>query len=81
DDPDSLKGLQATIASLDKLPEKIKATRARQLRLAEEIHREKIGQAEVYRRHYGAVQYFIDSHPIASVKLHLEFRAELTDTG
>lgn len=49
-----------------------------QLALVLEIHTEKLAQAGVYRTLYGAVQSFIDSHPLAKDKLKLDFRAELT---
>lgn len=79
DDPESLKGLRATLAALDKLPAKIAAVKAQQTELAVQIHAEKVAQADIYRTLYGPVQHFIDSHEIAKDKLKLEFRAELVN--
>jgi len=78
-EPESLKGLQSALAALDKLPEKIGKAKAEQAGLSLQIHAEKIAQAEVYRKLYGSVQGFIDSHILAKDKLKLEFRAELTN--
>lgn len=77
--PESLKGLKATLAALDQLPQKIAAVRDQQTDLAINIHEEKVAQAEIYRTLYGPVQQFIDSHEIAKDKLKLEFRAELVN--
>ena len=78
-DPESLKGLQSAVAALDQLPEKIEKVRNDQISLSLQIHVEKLAQAEVYRKLYGSVQRFIDSHVLAKDKLKLEFRAELTN--
>lgn len=77
--PESLNGLQASLAALDQLPEKIAHARKEQAELALQIHTEKSAQAAVYRNLYGSVQRFIDSHVLAKDKLKLEFRAELTN--
>lgn len=77
--PESLKGLQATLAALDEMPDRIAKAKENQAGIALQIHAEKIAQAEVYRNLYGAVQQFIDSHALAKDKLKLEFRAELTN--
>jgi len=77
EDPESIAGLEARVAALDQLPEKIEARRQEQLRLATEIHAEKVGQAAVFRSLYAPVQEFIDTHHVARDKLKLEFRAEL----
>lgn len=77
-DPESLKGLEHSVASLDELPTEIAAVRDQQVALALQVHAEKVAQATVYRNLYAAVQGFIDSHVLAKEKLKLEFRAELT---
>lgn len=77
--PDSLKGLEASLAALDQLPDRITKARDDQAALAVQIHNEKIAQAAVYRKLYGAVQGYIDSHVLAKDKLKLEFRVELTN--
>ena len=77
DDPESLKGLQATLTALDNLPSKIVGVKVEQTKLALQIHAEKVAQAAVYRSLYGPVQDFINSHELAKDKLKLEFRAEL----
>ncbi len=79
DDPESLKGLRATLAALDQLPAKIAAVKAQQTELGINIHAEKVAQTDIYRTLYGPVQHFIDSHEIAKDKLKLEFRAELVN--
>jgi ABC-type lipoprotein export system ATPase subunit len=79
EEPETLKGLEAAVTDLDGLPEKIKTAQQQLKALALEVHAEKCAQAEVYRTLYGAVQAFIDSHPLAKDKLKLEFRAELTE--
>jgi ABC-type lipoprotein export system ATPase subunit len=76
-DVESLKGLEHSLAALDEIPDKIAVLRDQQVDLALQIHAEKIAQATVYRKLYGSVQGFIDSHVLAE-KLELEFRAELT---
>jgi len=78
-DPESLKGLNALLAALGQLPERIEERRKKQMDLALQIHAEKCAQAAVYRTLYGPVQQFIDSHALAKDKLKLEFRAELTN--
>ena len=79
-EPESLKGLQSALAALDQLPEKIGKAKDEQAGLSMQIHAEKLAQAEVYRKLYGSVQGFIDSHILkAKDKLKLEFRAELTN--
>ncbi len=78
-DPETLKGLQSAVAALDQLPEKIEKARNEQASLSLQIHVEKLAQAEVYRKLYGSVQTFIDSHVLAKDKLKLEFRVELTN--
>lgn len=78
DDPESLIGLKSRLAGLDQLPSKIAKARDEQAELTLQIHSEKLAQAAVYRELYGAVQDFINSHPLAKNKLRLEFRAELT---
>jgi hypothetical protein len=78
-EPESLKGLQSSMAALDQLPEKIEKARNEQISLSLQIHVEKLAQAEVYRKLYGSVQRFIDSHVLAKDKLKLEFRVELTN--
>lgn len=77
--PESLKGLQTSLAALDQLPERIARARQEQAGLALQIHVEKSAQAAVYRNLYGSVQRFINSHVLAKDKLKLEFRAELTN--
>ncbi|MEO6194408.1 MAG: TrlF family AAA-like ATPase [Thermoanaerobaculia bacterium] len=76
--PDSLKGLEASLVSLDTLPARVEVARRKQANLALQIHAEKRAQAEIYRRLYEPVQEFIDTHPLAKDKLKLEFRVELT---
>jgi ABC-type lipoprotein export system ATPase subunit len=78
-DPESVRGIETALAEYDRLPEKIGALRALQLRLAMEIHQEKLEQSAIYRKLYGSVQEFIDTHELAKNKLRLEFRAELAD--
>jgi len=78
-EPESLIGLKAAVVALDSLPSKTAELRAQQMKLAMEIHSEKLAQAEVYRTLYQPVQQFIDSHALAKDKLKLEFRANLTN--
>jgi ABC-type lipoprotein export system ATPase subunit len=78
-EPESLKGMTATLAGLDSLPARVETLRAEQANIALEILNEKIAQAKVFRTLYEPVQQFIDSHVIAKGKLKLEFRAELTN--
>jgi ABC-type lipoprotein export system ATPase subunit len=77
-EPESLKGLQASLAALGQLPEKICKTREEQISLSLQIHAEKLAQAKVYRTLYRPIQEFINSHVLAKDKLKLEFHAELT---
>ncbi len=80
-DPQSLKGLKASLSALDSLPAEAVKLRQNQSRIALEIHVEKLAQAAVYRTLYEPVQTFINSHPLAKDKLKLEFRAELAEEG
>jgi predicted ATPase len=78
-EPESLLGLKAALAALNRLPNEIEEFRSKQAATAIEIVAEKKAQAAVYRKLYGAVQAFIDSHSLAKNKLRLEFRAELAN--
>jgi len=78
-DSDSLEGLKSALNSFSEFPAKIKKIKTEQLALAEEIHSEKLQQAEIFRSLYAPVQHFIDNHALAKDKLSLEFRAELTN--
>ena len=78
---DSLEGLRASLAALDKLPETVTELTNTQMELSKEIHVQKQEQADVLRTLYGPVQAFIDGHKLAADKLKLEFRAELIDQG
>lgn len=78
---ETLKGLEARIKALDSLPDKIQGVKEQQIKLALEIHAEKMSQTEVYRSLYGSVQRFIDSHELAQNKIKLEFLAELTNNS
>lgn len=77
DDPESLRGLQVALAAVDDLPSKINELKEVQIKLALQIHAEKLSQTVIYRDLYGPVQHFIDTHELAKDKLELEFRAEL----
>lgn len=77
DDPESLMGLRAALAAVDGLPSKITELKVEQMKLALQIHAEKLSQTVIYRNLYGPVQHFIDTHKLAKDKLKLEFRAEL----
>lgn len=79
EDNNSLNGLKTTLETLDLLPQKIDEFKSQQTNLALEIHFEKIAQTVVYRNLYGTVQEFINFHPLATDKLKLEFKAELTN--
>lgn len=76
-EPESLKGLQSALAALDNVPIKIEELKGEQVKIALQIHEQKLAQISVYRTLYGPVQEFIDSHELAKGKLKLEFRAEL----
>lgn len=77
EDPESLKGLRASLAAIDELPLKIAELKTEQVKLSLQIHTEKISQTAIYRDLYGPVQQFIDNHELAKNKLQLEFRADL----
>lgn len=77
-DPECIAGLEHALSALASLPVKIGDAREEQRRIALDIHAVKLEQATVYRTLYGSVQEFINSHPLATDKLKLEFRAELT---
>jgi ABC-type lipoprotein export system ATPase subunit len=79
EEPDSLEGLKSALAAFDDFAERIKVVREEQLKVATEIHEEKVEQARIFRDLYAPVQHFIDNHALAKDKLMLEFRAELTD--
>lgn len=79
EDFESLDGMKSSLSGLDELPRKIEKAKDQQVALSLQIHTEKLAQAEVYRSLYGSVQEFINSHALASDKLKLEFRVELTN--
>jgi len=79
--PDSIEGLEASVAALADLPSAIARATSDQLEVALQIHEQKVAQAVVYRELYGSVQRFIDAHGLAKDKLQLDFRAELTNEG
>lgn len=76
---DSLLGLKASLAGLERVPKQIQDFRAEMVRVALQILSEKQEQAKIYRSLYQPVQNFIDTHALAKDKLKLEFRAELSD--
>lgn len=80
-DAESLTGLKLKLSELGLLPQRIDEQKEKQILLAVEIHKEKQGQVAVYRELYEPVQQFIDSHPLATEQLKIEFHAELTNEG
>lgn len=81
DTSDSLKGLRAALAALDKLPAKLTELKNKQVEISKEIYLQKQTQVDILRKLYGPVQTFIDRHKLTKDKLKLEFRAELIDQG
>ena len=78
-DPDSLKGLKASLDALAHLPPAIERLKTQQAEVAIQIHGEKASQADVYRELYLHIQQCIDGHVLSKDKLKLEFRAELVE--
>jgi energy-coupling factor transporter ATP-binding protein EcfA2 len=76
-DPETLNGLKKALSMLDTLPSKIGEVKDRQVKLALQIHSEKLAQSSIYSELYGPVQNFIDTHELAKDLLKLEFRVEL----
>lgn len=81
DDPDSLRGLQAELEALNKVPKKINVVKRSQAGIAARIHELLCSEANVYRTGYRPVQTFIDSHELAKGQLRLEFKVDLVEEG
>ena len=79
--PGTLVYLEAEIAQLDALPEELEHLKP----LREEIMRRVFSYLEawrdVYRELYQPVQNYIESHPLASGRMKLEFDASITEEG
>ncbi len=81
DDRNSLLGLQAELAAISDVPGEIAKVVAELERIAGEIHRQRVAEADVYRQLYQPVQKFVDEHTLAKEQLKMEFRVELIEEG
>ena len=77
DDPESLNGMEADLAALDKVPQQIDEIQMKQENIAAEIHKLRVSEVGVYTDLYEPVQKFISDHPLAKNHLTLEFKVEL----
>lgn len=80
-EPDSVKGLQAKIATLDRFPSELRERKAKRLSLARKIYEAKERLLEDYRRLYRPVQEFISKHSISKNHGVLEFSASIGIEG
>jgi ABC-type lipoprotein export system ATPase subunit len=81
DDPASVRGLEATLAQLEHLPERIHQEEAARLDLTRDIFGLKQELLREYRELHSPVQKFIDSHEVAQEVQALEFTASIVVDG
>lgn len=78
----SIKYLQKQLSDLDGLPAQLKVLRKRQERKLLEIFREKQKLRTYYETYYGAVQNFLNQHPLAArEQFHLTFNVSMAESG
>jgi hypothetical protein len=80
-DPASVLGLQGQIARLDTLPGRIAVAKREREALCSKIWEVKKQLLAEYRRLYGPVQSFIDTHPVAKQQGALAFEASIHVDG
>ena len=80
-EPKSVKGLQARVAELDKLPERASAKRDEREELVREIFAAKSKLLDSYRELYRPVQGFVAEHPVAQEVSELSFDAVIAVQG
>ncbi len=81
DEPSSLLGLRADLIALESVPTKISEVMTKLEGVAAEIHKQRVAEAEVYRKLYQPVQKFVDEHKLAKEQLKMEFRVDLIEDG
>lgn len=75
--PNTVKGLEAQLADLDLLPEKIRELEGRREEITKEIFKVNERLLIVYQELYASVQKFIEEHPISVEHGALQFRASI----
>jgi ABC-type lipoprotein export system ATPase subunit len=80
-EPKSVKGLQARVAELDKLPGRASAKRDEREELVREIFAAKSKLLDSYRELYRPVQGFVAEHPVAQEVSELSFDAVIAVQG
>jgi hypothetical protein len=81
EDPRSVKGLEARLAEMEKLPERASAKREERDQLVAEIFDAKSELLGSYRKLYRPVQEFAAQHPIAQEVSELSFDAVISVDG
>lgn len=81
DVPDSVVGLEARLADLDLVPERLQQHQAARLQLMHDIFSIKEELLADYRKLYWPVQSFIDTHPVSQETDALEFSASMAVDG
>jgi len=81
DESGSVKGLQARIADLTKLPDKLGEKKQEREDLVKEIFGKKLELLTEYRKLYSPVQTFIDEHPVSQDQEPLQFHASMAVSG
>jgi hypothetical protein len=79
--PKSIGGLKARIQALDRLPDDLKRLLERRGAITKEIYETKTRLQADYRRLYGPVQEFVDSHQVARESQGLRFVAGMSVDG
>ncbi len=72
---------EGQLGDLDGVPQQLQDGRAGRLAKAKEIHAVIRQLAHTYRELYAPVHQFIEGHPLAKEKFHLNFEVSIVDTG
>jgi ABC-type lipoprotein export system ATPase subunit len=77
----SLEYYRHQLAELNRLPERLEASKTERLTLVKDVYSRIKNLAETYRSLYQPVQQFIDSHAIARDELKLNFDVSVVNTS
>ncbi|MCK5022146.1 MAG: hypothetical protein KAR54_02770, partial [Candidatus Pacebacteria bacterium] len=77
----SLKYYERQISELHDVPHLLGELQKNRLGKAKEIYTEISGLVKEFKKLYGPVQNFIQTHPLAKEKFDLNFKVEIIDTG
>lgn len=82
DSPGSVQYLRKQLDNLDEVPKELERLRRTRIRRVLEIFREKQKLRSYYERYYGAVQNFLERHPLAADDhFRLTFNVSMNESG